>query len=72
VGARGGAGTRRSEIAGLRWSKVDLEQGIVDIHWQRTISGNKVIEKSLKGRSHRPIAIGPAMVQVPREHGQRF
>jgi integrase len=65
------AGTRRGEIAGLRWSKVDLEQGIVYIHWQRTISGNKVIEKSPKGKSRRPIAIGPAMVQVLREHKAR-
>lgn len=65
------AGTRRGEIAGLRWSKVDLDQGIVYIHWQRTISGNKVIEKSPKGKSRRAIAIGPAMVQVLREHRAR-
>ncbi|GAB1692959.1 tyrosine-type recombinase/integrase [Krasilnikovia sp. M28-CT-15] len=65
------AGTRRGEVAGLRWSKVDLDQGIVYIHWQRTISGNKVVEKSPKGKSRRAIAIGPAMVQVLREHKAR-
>ncbi|MFI7601202.1 tyrosine-type recombinase/integrase [Actinoplanes sp. NPDC049681] len=65
------AGTRRGEIAGLRWSKVDLEMGNVYIHSQRTICGNKVIEKSPKGKSRRPIAIGPAMVRVLREHKAR-
>jgi integrase len=65
------AGTRRGEIAGLRWSKVDLDLGIVYIHIQRTICGNKVIEKSPKGKSRRPIAIGPAMVRVLREHKAR-
>ena len=65
------AGTHRREIAGLRWSRVDLENGIVYIHIQRTICGNKVIEKSPKGKSRRPIAIGPAMVRVLREHKAR-
>lgn len=65
------AGTRRGEIAGLRWSKIDLERGIVYIHIQRTICGNKVLEKSPKGKSRRAIAIGPAMVQVLREHKAR-
>jgi integrase len=65
------AGTRRGEIAGLRWSKVDFDLGIVYIHIQRTICGNKVIEKSPKGKSRRPIAIGPAMVRVLCEHKGR-
>jgi integrase len=65
------AGTRRGEIGGLKWSKVDLDAGVVYIHWQRTIAGNKVIEKSPKGKSRRAIAIGPAMVQVLREHKAR-
>lgn len=65
------AGTRRGEIAGLRWAKVDLDRGIVYIHIQRTICGNKVIEESPKGKSRRPIAIGPAMVKVLREHKAR-
>jgi integrase len=65
------AGTRRGEIAGLKWSKVDFDNGIVYIHWQRTISGNQVIEKAPKGKSRRPIAIGPAMVRVLREHKAR-
>lgn len=37
------AGTRRGEIAGLRWSKVDLDNGVVYIHIQRTICGNKML-----------------------------
>lgn len=65
------AGTRRDEIVGLQWSKVDLDNGIVYIHWQRTISGDKVIEKAPKGKSRRQIAIGPAMVRVLREHKAR-
>jgi integrase len=62
------AGTRRGEIAGLRWHKVDLDRGIIHIHIQRTICGSKVIEKSPKGKSRRSIAIGPAMVKVLRDH----
>jgi len=65
------AGTRRGEIAGLKWSKVDLERGLIHIHIQRTICGNKVLEKSPKGKSRRTIAIGPAMVKVLREHKGR-
>ena len=65
------AGLRRGELAGLRWAKVDLEQGIVFVHIQRTISGKKVIEKSPKGKSRRAVAIGPAMVKVLREHKAR-
>ncbi|AEV87170.1 tyrosine recombinase XerD [Actinoplanes sp. SE50] len=65
------AGMRRGELAGLRWAKIDLDQGIVYVHIQRTICGNKVIEKSPKGKSRRPVAIGPAMVRVLREHKVR-
>jgi len=65
------AGFRRGELAGLRWAKVDLDQGIVFVHIQRTISGNKVIEKSPKGKSRRAVAIGPATVKVLREHKAR-
>jgi integrase len=65
------AGTRRGEIAGLRWHKVDLDRGTIYIHIQRTICGNKVLEKSPKGKSRRPIAIGPAMVKVLRDHRAR-
>jgi integrase len=65
------AGMRRGELAGLRWSKVDLERGIVYVHIQRTICGNKVIEKSPKGKSRRTVAIGPATVKVLREHKAR-
>src|SRR4051794_14821236 len=65
------AGCRRGELAGLRWAKVDLDQGIVYIHIQRTIEGKKVVEKAPKGRSRRRIAIGPALVQVLKDHQDR-
>jgi integrase len=65
------AGMRRGELAGLRWSKINLDQGVVYVHIQRTICGNKVIEKSPKGKSRRTVAIGPAMVKVLREHKAR-
>jgi len=65
------AGFRRGELAGLRWAKVDLDQGIVFVHIQRTISGNKVIEKAPKGKSRRAVAIGPAIVKVLWEHKAR-
>jgi integrase len=68
-------GMRRGEIAGLRWSKVDLVRGVVRTDWQRTTATGQgesgVVEKETKGTSARNIAIGAAVVAVLTDHRER-
>jgi hypothetical protein len=42
---------RRGELAGLKWSKVDLDRGVLLVHWQRTTTSAGVVEKEPKGGS---------------------
>jgi len=44
-------GLRRSEICGLRWKHVDLEQGILSVQEVRTEVGGQVVLKSPKTRT---------------------
>jgi integrase len=64
-----------AELAGLKWSKVDLESGVVHVHWQRAVASGQldggVVEKEPKGKSRRSIAVGPALVELLREHRER-
>ncbi len=65
-------GMRRGELAGLKWSKMDLDTGVVHVHWQRAVASGAVeggvIEKEPKGKSRRSIAIGPVLIALLREH----
>jgi integrase len=65
-------GLRRGELLGLKWDRVDLDGGVLAVHWQRTAtSRDGAIEKAPKGRSKRTVALGPAAVSVLREHRRR-
>jgi integrase len=68
-------GMRRGELAGLKWSKVDLVGGAVHVHWQRAVASGTVeggvIEKEPKGKSRRSLAIGSAVVALLSEHTAR-
>jgi integrase len=68
-------GVRRGELAGLKWSKVDLDAGVVYVHWQRAVASGEVeggvVEKEPKGKSRRSIAIGPTLVALLRSHRDR-
>jgi integrase len=64
-------GVRRGELAGLRWSRVDLDKGILFIHWQRVATSAGVLEKEPKGKSRRAVALGPAVVAELRAHRVR-
>lgn len=68
-------GMRRGELCGLKWSKVDLDSGVVHVHWQRAVANGMVdggvVEKEPKGKSRRSIAIGPALVELLRAHRDR-
>jgi integrase len=64
-------GMRRGELAGLKWNKVDLDRGVLFVHWQRTATSAGVVEKEPKGKSKRAVAIGPGVVTELRAHKQR-
>jgi integrase len=64
-------GVRRGELAGLRWSGVDLDRGVLLVYWQRTTTSGGVVEKAPKGKSRRAVAIGPALVAELRAHRAR-
>jgi len=68
-------GMRRGELAGLKWSKVDLDVGVVHVHWQRAVASGEVdggvVEKEPKGKSRRSIAVGPVLRTLLSEHRSR-
>jgi len=64
-------GLRRGELAGLKWSRVDLEGGALMVHWQRTTTRTGVVEKEPKGKSKRTVALGPMLVAALRAHRTR-
>jgi integrase len=61
-------GMRRGELAGLKWSRVDLESGAVNVYWQRTTTRAGAVEKEPKGKSKRTVALGPLLVAALRAH----
>jgi integrase len=64
-------GMRRGELAGLRWSRVDLEAGVIRVD-QAVAVVNKVIEIGApKSHQRRDIDLDPATVEVLRRHQQR-
>jgi hypothetical protein len=54
---------RRGELAGLKRPKLDLESGVIYVHWQRAVASGEVeggvIEKEPKGKSKRTAARKP-------------
>jgi integrase len=63
------AGLRRGELAGLRWSDVDLDREAIAIRVQRTTDADsKVVEKEPKGTSRRVVQVGPDVVAALRSH----
>ena len=64
-------GARRGELAGLKWPRIDLDRGVLLLHWQRTTTSNGVVEKAPKGKSKRAVALGPALVAQLHDHKAR-
>jgi integrase len=65
-------GLRRGELCGLRWTDVDLDQGILTIERNRTTAGYQIVEgdpKTPAGR--RTVALDKRTVQVLRAHRRR-
>lgn len=64
-------GARRGELLGLRWSDVDLDQGLLGI--ERSIKhddGPGWVVASTKTHAQRRIALDPFSVEVLRQHRQ--
>jgi len=62
-------GMRRGEILGLRWSEVDLQQGVVRVvtTYQRSRRGLEFADPKTQ-RARRTIALPPFAVEVLRRH----
>ena len=66
-------GLRRGELAGLRWSDVDLEQGVLRVASQRTTDAEwRVVTKEPKGTSRRSIDLGPVVLQALAAHRRQM
>lgn len=60
-------GLRRGELAGLRWSHVDLDGAVLYVRSQRTLAnGLGVVEDAPKGDSERTLPLGPLLVAILR------
>jgi integrase len=68
------SGMRRGEVAGLRWSAVDLESGLIEVEYQRTTltGGHGIHEGDPKQGSFRPLMVGPQVLQLLRAHRDRW
>lgn len=65
-------GLRRGELAGLRWSDVDLRHATLSVVEQRTTDADwQIVTKERKGTSRRTIDLGPVAVAALREHRTR-
>lgn len=65
-------GCRKSEAIGLRWSDVDLDEGVIHFQQARVPVGGKVITKeTLKNGLPKSVPIDPATVEALRVHRKR-
>jgi integrase len=64
-------GMRRGELAGLRWSDVDLDRGTLTVAQQRTTAGKETVTITPKARSQRQLLLADATVGVIRDHLER-
>jgi integrase len=64
-------GPRRGELCGVRWSKLDLDLGL--IKFERSIGqvAGEQWEKGTKTHQHRRVTLDPELVEVLREHRAR-
>lgn len=64
-------GMRRGEVCALRWSRVDLDEGIVDVRRSYTLLRGKGSEKDTKTHQIRRIALDNETIVLLTEHKQR-
>ena len=64
-------GMRRGELAGLRWSDVDLKAGTLTVAQQRTTADHEEVITAPKANSHRQLLLAPVTTAVLRGHLNR-
>jgi integrase len=64
-------GIRRAEVAGLRWSRIDLDNEIIDIRRAYVMSKGKGKEKDTKTHQMRRIALDSETVALLRTHKEK-
>ncbi len=64
-------GMRRSELAGLRWTDVDLKAGTLTVAQQRTAANYEEVITAPKASSYRQLLLAPATAAALREHRSR-
>ena len=64
-------GLRRGELAGLRWSDVDLDEGTLTVAQQRTSANYVTVVTAPKAKSHRQLLLAPATVAALKAHLNR-
>jgi integrase len=65
-------GLRRGELAGLRWSDLNLDEGTLTVSVARVVVGYKVVDSTPKTpKSRRTIALAPAVVETLKGHRTR-
>jgi len=64
-------GVRRGEVCALRWSRVDLDEGILEIRSSYTLRRGVGTEKDTKTHQMRRIALDTETIVLLREHKDR-
>ncbi len=64
-------GLRRGELAGLRWSDVDLDEATLTVAQQRTSANYVTVVTAPKAKSHRQLLLAPATVAALKAHVNR-
>lgn len=61
-------GLRRGEVCALRWSDVDLDQGVIDVRRSIAAISGHLVEKTTKTSRPRRVSIGDGTVALLRRH----
>lgn len=64
-------GLRRGELAGLRWTDIDLKSATLTVAQQRTTANHQVVITTPKAKSQRQLLLAPATVAALRAHLHR-
>ena len=61
-------GLRRGELAGLRWTDVDLKAGTLTVAQQRTTANHAIVVTTPKAKSQRQLLLAPATTAALKAH----